>query len=60
MSMPGPLYLDPELYDDTELGAEVRAAYADGSRIVVMIPRVCPRCLRSVRAEETCAACGDE
>ena len=60
MSTPAPLIIDPELYDDTELGSEVRAAKARGVHVVVLMPMLCGTCHRSVRAEETCPACGDE
>jgi hypothetical protein len=58
--VPSPLIIDPELYDDTELGSEVREAHANGVRVVVLMPMLCGTCHRSVRAEETCAVCGDE
>ena len=60
MSMPGPFTIDPGLYDDTELGSEIRAAHARGSKVVVLLPMLCPRCFKSVRAEELCPVCGEE
>jgi hypothetical protein len=48
--MPGPRHIDPEAFDDTELGAEVRAAFADGVKLIVLIPIACPACLQPVNA----------
>jgi len=60
VSMPGPYTIDPELYTDTELGSEIRAAHARGCKVVVLLPMLCPTCFRSLRAQEVCPACGDE
>lgn len=60
MSMPGPFMIDPDLYDDTELGSEIRAAHARGASLVVLVPFYCSTCFKSVRARDTCPACGDE
>lgn len=50
--MPGVRHIDPLVHDDTELGAEVRAAFADGVKVVVLIPVACPRCLKPVMSCE--------
>jgi hypothetical protein len=61
MSTPGPAYITVEDFDDTELGAAVRAAYADGHGVVQFIAPVrrCETCERPLTAQETCLACGD-
>lgn len=61
MSTPGPAYITVEDYDDTELGAVVRASAAAGHRVVEFVPPVqrCEMCERPLTAQETCVACGD-
>jgi hypothetical protein len=51
--------LDPSEYDDTELGSEVRAAWAEGVRVIELVeprtlvePRVLVRRMRSATADD--------
>jgi hypothetical protein len=59
VSTRGPAYLNVLDYTDTELGAAVRAAHADGHLAILLIPRDCPICERPLKSQETCPACGD-
>lgn len=56
-----PAFLTPEDFDDTELGATVRAAYADGHYTILLLPPIkrCEVCERPLDAEVNCVACGD-
>jgi len=51
------IFIDPSEFNDTELGSEVRAAWADGARVIELIePRVNPHSEKARMPEEPAAA----
>lgn len=47
------IWIDPSEHNDTELGSEIRAAWADGVRVVELVePRVNPHSEKARMPEE--------